>query len=365
MIRDLMYPEDARKVIEGLLSGLQYDAAIAVLGKSCSMVPVQADVPDLSNGIRLGGLEEDKAVRRDSEGLLSRFSFISMVSRFETHARLLLLQRRVLEELRSPGRKMTPDRMWNILRRVNDETRSGPVIICSKLLVEHPSADLQTKMKWLEGIYKIRNCLAHRLGTVEMIDVKPAGVSLDSVKDGDTLKAVWLRLKIIVDGQEIVDFPHKPAGPGKGEFKFEEYEREWKIGDRIDITALECQAVAMSLSFLGNQVLADFEREMNAILLAPASSAAPARKVVLENPQPRTEDGVNVARDEISDPTPHFADIEFRNGDDHGVVLPVGHQWVCNASLPSWPVILISGFRRHLPCIYLCERHAVELDLRW
>jgi hypothetical protein len=260
---------------------------------------------------------------------------------------------------------MTPDRMWNILKKVKEENRSGPVILCSKLLVEHPSNDLQAKMKWLEGTYKIRNCLSHRLGIVEMIDVKPPGVSLDRVKDSDTLKAMWLRLKATVDGREIVDFPHTVTGPGKGHITFEEYEREWKIGDQIHITALECQAIAMSLSLLGNQVLADFEREMNALLAGSTGRTPDRTKTPGESVKPRPADGLNVAREQKSDLTTHFADIEFRKGADRGEVLPTGHQWVCNASLPSWPNIQATEFLRHLPCIYLCEGHAVELNLRW
>jgi hypothetical protein len=55
-------------------------------------------------------------------------------------------------------------------------------------------------------------------------------------------------------------------GPGKVGINFEEYEREWGIGEQIEITPIECQFMAMSLSLLGNQLLADFEREMNTFL---------------------------------------------------------------------------------------------------
>jgi hypothetical protein len=375
MIRDLKYPEDARKVIDALHRGLRYDAAVALLGQSCSKAPLQGDTPDLSTGIKYGGIEDDRAVRRDSEGLLPRFSLISLVSRFETHVRLLLLQRRVLEELRSPGRKMSPERLWNILRRINKEVRYGPVIVCSQLLVERPSSELQAKMKWLDGIYRVRNCLAHRLGQVEMIDVKPPGAPLESVKDTDTLKAVWLRLRATVDGQEIASFPHQVTRSGKVDVGFEEYEREWKIGDQIEITALECQFVAMSLSFLGNQVLADFEPEMNAMLGASAAGAAASPRAAATEGKPPAAVGVNAMRNQERGPAidmpsqtqseTHFATLEFKKGADHGEVLPAGHQWVCNASLPSWADILITGLLRHLPSIYLCERHAVELGLHW
>jgi len=189
-----------------------------------------------------------------------------MVSRFEVHMNLLLLQRRVLEELGSSGRKMTPDAMWKILKRVNDECRSGPVKACSKLLVQKPSAELLSRMKWLDGIYRVRNCLAHRLGKVQLVDVKKPCASFYDVKDTDTLKVAWLRLKVTLDGKEIKQFPHQAPSGGKLECNFEECEREWKIGDQIEVTPLECQGIAMSLSLLGNQVLADFEREMNALL---------------------------------------------------------------------------------------------------
>ncbi len=378
MIRDLVYPEDARKVVASLHSGLQYDAAIAVLGQICSKTPVVGDTPVFSTGFKYGGIEADGAVRRDSEGLLSRFSFISSVSRFETHARLLLLQRRVLEELGSSGRKMRPELMWNILRRVNREMRDGPVVVCSQLLIVHPSVELQARMKWLEGIYKVRNCLAHRLGKVEMIDVKAPAAPLDSVKDSDTLKTVWLRLKATADGQDIVNFPHEVMGPGEMSINFAEYEREWKIGEQIEITALECQFVAMSLSFLGNQVLADFEREMNAIVTSAPPSPQPGVKSVVEKEKrDSTTAKTHVLDNDKSvsesphssknspEQSPHFADFEFKEGASHGERLPGGHQWWCNASLPSWPDILARGLWHYSPYVYLCERHAIELGLHW
>lgn len=263
MIRDLQYPEDARRVIDSLHSGLQYDAAVAVLGLTCSRVGL-ADMPDLSTGIKFGGRAADEAVRRDAPGLLSRFSLISMVSRIERHAQLLLLQRRVIEELGSTGRKMQPGVMWAILRRVHSEARGGPVKLCSELVVTNPSPALFERMAWLEGIVKVRNCLAHRLGQVSLEDVKPSGVPLDQTKDTDTLQVVWLRLKASLNGTEIKTFPHQ--GGGNLECQFVEYQREWKVGDQIEVSPEECQVIGMSLSFLGNQLLADFESEINARL---------------------------------------------------------------------------------------------------
>jgi hypothetical protein len=362
MIRDLTFPEDTRKVIESLNGGLRYDASIAVLGQGCSQLPVSGAPDFTSASVRASGIEEDKAVRREAVGLLARFSFISMVSRYENHARLLLLQRRFLEEVRDPARRIGPNEMWNVIRRVNLEMRQGPVIVTSQYLVEHPSAALGTRMKWLEGTYMVRNCLAHRLGVVEMIDVKPPREPIQNVKDTDTLKAVWLKVKMLVDGREVsLPYQHG-AGQGQGEIKFEEYEREWKIGEVIHITPQDCQNVAMSLSLLGTQVLAEFEQEVTSILTRPATRAADNSQKV--QPPSRTHAGqTQTLRPEQSET--HFADFEFKRGSDVGIRLATNHQWVCNASLPSWPRISNSGLLEYLPSTYLSERHASESGLRW
>jgi hypothetical protein len=261
MNRNLIYPEDARKVIDALHKVLRYDATVAVLGLAAAKSPLAGDTPDFSVGIRYGGIAEDRAVRRDAPGLLSRFSLISMVSRLERHAQLLLLQRRWIEYLGGPNKRMDGPSMLKILRRVGLESRGGPVKLCSELVVVKPSDALSNKMMWLEGIVKVRNCLAHRLGQVQMEDVKQSGMSIEDTMDDDTLKAVWMRIKPILDGKEIAGFPH--VGGGNLSVGFDEYEREWRIGEQIEVTPLECQGIAMSLSFLGNQLLAEFEREMN------------------------------------------------------------------------------------------------------
>lgn len=140
--------------------------------------------------------------------------------------------------------------------------------MCNGLVVIQPSAALKEKMEWLDGLYRVRNCLAHRLGRVQMIDVKPSGVPLDQTKDNDTLKAVWLRPRILVDGKEV-QLPYTTAGAAQGTVDFEPYVREWKIGAQIDVDPFDCQAIAMSLSMLGQELQANFEREMNTLLRIP------------------------------------------------------------------------------------------------
>jgi hypothetical protein len=105
-----------------------------------------------------------------------------------------------------------------------------------------------------------------------MIGVKAPGVPLNQTKDDDKLKAVWLRLRVLVDGQEI-QVPFTAPKDVQRKVAFESYVREWKIVDQIDVNSLDCQAIAMTFSLLGQQLQADFEREMNVVLGLPIPKA--------------------------------------------------------------------------------------------
>lgn len=277
MIRDLQYPEDARKALNSLCRGLAYDAAVAVAGAALSKIPLPHGAPDFTVPFRCGGLEQDQAVRREAPILFARFSLISMISRFEIHAQNLLLQRRVLEHLKGPSKRMDGPNFWRILTGVQRDSRSGPVKMCDGLVIAKPSAALTEKMEWLEGLYRVRNCLAHRLGNVQMTDVKPPDVPLNQTKDNDALKAVWLRPRFLINGKEV-QLPHTTTEAAQGTVDFEPYVREWKIGAQIDVNPLDCQAIAMSLSMLGQQLQTDFESEMNALLGIPAPTHAASSK---------------------------------------------------------------------------------------
>jgi hypothetical protein len=99
-----------------------------------------------------------------------------------------------------------------------------------------------------------------------MIDVKKPRASFYDIKEEDTLKVDWLRLKANLNGSEIRDFPVRAPAGGRIEIAFEKYEKEWKVGDLIEVTSAECQHIALSLSLLANQVLTEFEWEMNSLL---------------------------------------------------------------------------------------------------
>lgn len=137
--------------------------------------------------------------------------------------------------------------------------------MCDGLIVTKASPALKEKMQWLEGLYRVRNCLAHRRGKVQMIDVKPPGASLDQTKEEDRLKAIWLRVRVSVDGEEV-HLPYSTTKETKGSVDFIPFVREWKVGDQIDVDPVDCQSIAITFQFLGQQLQADFEREMTELL---------------------------------------------------------------------------------------------------
>lgn len=262
-MRDLEFPQDALRTIEALHTGLRYDAALAALGNAAANASLPNSGADLSTGIRYGDRAEDEAVRRDAPGLLARLALISMVSRLDVAAQNLLLQRRVIECLGTIGRRMDSKTFWSILRQVHVDSRQGVVALCTRLVVEQPSTDLLNRARWLDGINRVRNCLSHRLGRVQLVDVVPPGKRLEEVSESDALRCVWLRPRVLDGGREITIFPHIKQGDGPFVASFVEEEKVWRVGDQIEVTPSECQAIAMSLSFVGNHVLADFRRDID------------------------------------------------------------------------------------------------------
>ena len=130
-------------------------------------------------------------------------------------------------------------------------------------------------MLWLEGLNRVRNCLAHRLGRIQMVDVQPPGVSLDQTKDTDSLKSVWLRARLCVDGEEV-RLPTRAMKDKCGTFELVESTREWRIGDQIDVDPVDTQSIAITFQFLGTQLQSDFEREMNLVFGLPNAPSSPA-----------------------------------------------------------------------------------------
>jgi len=256
--RDLLYPEDARRVRDALIDGLEYDAAFAILGERLSRLSPDCVLPTTMVVTRFGALDVENTVRKELAGLCARLAVISMISRFDRASQALLLQRRFLEGLLRIGfQKMPGPELLKIRRKTQGEIRShSPVQVVVGLLVTGPSPALRARAMWLADIYRVRNCLAHREGIVQMED---AG-------DADELRVKWLKMKAIINRTELTSIPRKVDAPITLEMRFDESWRTWRIGQPVHLSAADCQDIAFSLAVLESRVLAEFEVEMNSLL---------------------------------------------------------------------------------------------------
>jgi hypothetical protein len=59
----------------------------------------------------------------------------------------------------------------------------------------------------------------------------------------------------------------------------------------------------------------------------------------------------------------HFAEFEYRSNSQI-LPLPAGHQWVCNASIPSWIDVVLMWSKLNLRSAYLCKACIREYGLR-
>ena len=263
-MRNMQYPQDAHKVIDSLLSGLRYDSSLSVLGIRLATLPEQSDAPDFSAFYRQGGAEEDNAVVRDAPHLLARLAFINMVCRFESNMASFLYQRLVVEHVGSSGKQMDTESWWDILDEVQKISRQGLEKLCLRIAQE-PDSSLTERLLWLTGLIGVRNCLIHRFGAVQMVDVKKGKGSLRQVKDDDLLSATWLRFNVVhEDGTPVHKDPVSRGTPIN--VRFDAVTRDWKIGDTIHLDSDECQDLARCLSMIATGVLNQFEVEMNKLL---------------------------------------------------------------------------------------------------
>ncbi len=254
---DLKYPQDARHVRDALVHSLEYDAAFAMLANRLSRLPENLELPNPTTVFRFGQGAED-TVRRELEGLCSRLATLSMISRFDKANNALLLQRRFVEYLISRRLKRIGGREYMEVRnKVNQELRrNSPVQIITGFVVSKPSRELRDRSLWLADIYRVRNCLAHREGIVQMEDTKGE----------DVLRVRWLSTKATIDGERLLQVPYKVEGHGNLSLFFDESFRIWKIAQAIHLNAADCQDMALSLSLLEGLVLHEFELEMDRLI---------------------------------------------------------------------------------------------------
>ena len=245
----LDFPSDPRNALAGFVRSLEYDASFAIIAEQVQPALQNMDLKGVPP-LRFGSDDHIPAIKQEFAGLGARFAFISMITRFEGYLWRLLHHRYVVEAIaKHPNELIRGPEYLKIRKMVRRETRKGIATVLGTEVVRKPSADLKNTLPWLEGLIRVRNCLMHRGGVVQLEDTEPE----------NELTIPWVDTRMLLNGQEI-KLPH--IGGGHLIVKPEMTTRTWKVGQVIHFSATELQDVAFALARVAQGVEREFEVEI-------------------------------------------------------------------------------------------------------
>lgn len=238
-----------------VVQSLEEAAAFSTLSNQFSRLPEDSPLPEPEVVVRFGRVEEvANRVRKGYSGLGAAFAVVSMISGFQAYLTRLLLIRRSAEK--AGQRRGLRGEEFNRLRtRVEGESRTSPKGVIGKL-VKSPSENLRVGGEWLDGIYRVRICLAHRDGLVDPGDVNEDGV----------LAVKWRKPEIHVAEKLVHRLPHQGQAGDQVTVRFADQERTWRAGERIEVTPQDCQHMAFSLAFLAGWLKEELHTEIQQLL---------------------------------------------------------------------------------------------------
>jgi hypothetical protein len=244
----LDFPADPRNALNALVRALEYDASFAIIAEQAQ--PHLDDI-DLKKAapMRFGSDDHIPAIKKEFGELGARFALTSMITRFEGFVWRLLHLRYIVEAIsHHPGEFVRGPEYQNIRKKIQRETRKGISSTLTSEVVRQPSQDMIIALPWLEGLQRIRNCLMHRGGLVQLEDM-----------EADSLTVPWVETRVFLNGQRI-QLPH--TGGGRLEVKSEMSTRSWKVGEMIKFSSADLQDVALTLSRLAQGIEREFETEL-------------------------------------------------------------------------------------------------------
>lgn len=260
-MRDLEFPHDIDRENDQILERIAYWAAMSVLGEHCHKIPIPKEKNEDPVFYRLASEGLEEVVRREAASFMARYSLVAMITEMERMCGRLLLQRRYLESLDSPTARIAGRELLVIKRRATASVRG--LVDCCKKLVTMRSVELEARLVWLDGINRVRNCIAHNEGLVSLEDIKRPGTSIEDVKEEDKLEVLWLTPQYS-NSHGIIESLAGYVHPG-GDFNVTllETKRSWSIGERIDVTAQDCQYIAQTLQTVANHICYGLKTELN------------------------------------------------------------------------------------------------------
>jgi len=257
--------KDANNALNG---ELQRAALFALTGERLGGLPADMELPSadvvLQTGrhriIEEGGELVDTSwaeMKGDFPKYCSRYAIVAMVTSCELHLRRLLFIASLGARAQGRGDIKGED-FYSIREEVRRTVRRSSVDGLVSLILETAGSDATVPgVSWFRSIYDLRVCLVHRGGVVGSEDVNEEG----------ELKAVWRRVALKVDGEEVTSLPFRRQGGGEGQAHvfFTDEERSWKVGEEVQLNAQDCQHIYLSLYAFCQDVGVELNRGLEAL----------------------------------------------------------------------------------------------------
>jgi len=225
------------------LSRMARAAGFALLANRIQKALPDLDLPPPDVVIRFDAEVDDYEPAR-FEDYCIQYCLVRMISVFEQYLRDIYLLVRIGVEARSAGQIQR-----DAVKQICDATvkdRSGLWKLFRNLFTAlgKPVKVIEGR-HWISSLDGIRNCIVHRGGWVEDLDVGKKGV----------FEAVWRKTTMMDPGGRFVtSLPHKVEKGGELSVIFADEKRVWNKGERIALSVQDCQDGAFTLSAVCYQI---------------------------------------------------------------------------------------------------------------
>jgi hypothetical protein len=231
-----------------LVAALSGCAAFAELGNRMGNLPEEVDLPQSSAAGSFGGRPEKVSAeaRREFAADCARYAVVGMIGATEVYVGQVAFIVDLGSTTLGQGGLMPATDYLSLAEKKRKHLRhssSAPLIREIATVLKIP-LDEVLGIEWLEALYDLRNCLVHRRGQVSIADLNAP----------NELRVTWRKIALKVDGTTINSLPfHVDAGQSLSVF-VEDTCRNWHVGERVELSADDCQQMAFTLTVFAGHV---------------------------------------------------------------------------------------------------------------
>ena len=266
--KNLNLSTEAKNAHAKVVAELERSALFALLGERLGKLPPDLDLPPANTIMDFGGPRPvegkpptDSAwseMKEEFPEYCARYAILGMITAFEIYLQRLLFIARLCHEASQDNKMITGDTFHKIRKQCLKEVRNlsvdGVVIKISETI----NCDISSTsgIKWFRSVYGLRKCLLHRGGVVGEEDINDKGI----------LTATWRKSVLSVNGKDITALPILVKKGGMLAISMVDEVRTWHTGEKLKLTAQDCQDIGMSLATFAGQITNELNKGLVALL---------------------------------------------------------------------------------------------------